>query len=152
MSEAKREFRKEVKTNPETGIFIRPAGSLAVSAVSSSMPVEDSEVFVFGLEDKSKDERVFSRLRFYLNGIIEADEKSGEKRKLRQWISTMVGLEEGEVNLLDTVKYLYSRASKKEMFSGIEEVEGLVSDLKNKRLVKDMKMLTPMVWGGGDEG
>ncbi|MGC8913100.1 MAG: Cas10/Cmr2 second palm domain-containing protein [Thermoplasmata archaeon] len=135
LSEAKKEFRK--KTVKEAhGFFKLPKGAIALSCITSSMPVEEDFCFVL---DNDKDK---------LNLIMEFVEHAQDKN-WKSLVSQLINFEDGFEGRINFIKFLYSHMEKERVSRcaserRVEVVEKLIKATEQKNV---LEYLIPMVWG-----
>jgi len=133
-SRAKEAFRKRAPPD-EFGIIHLPKGSVAVTAISSAMPGNDSCCFV--LDDASKTPDIDNLNK--LNHIIDF-ELAGKDRAM---VSDIITCGESNTEKLNLIKFMYSSLFRKKDRVGINECEWMSDILLNSEVLGAAKMIIP---------
>jgi len=131
---AKEKFRKRTPPD-EFGIIHLPKGSIAVTAISSAMPGNDSYCYV--LDDAS--ERLDIENLDKLNHIIGFELAD----KDRAMVSDIITCGESNLEKLNLIKFMYSSLSRKKDRGGINECEWMSDILLNSEVLGAAKIIIP---------
>lgn len=133
-SKAKRAFRKNATTN-KLGIIELPKGSIAITAISSAMPGNNSICFVLKEEKDKSDTTNLDKLNYIIDfALLDKD---------RAMISDIITCEDSTLEKLNLIKYMYASLPRKKARVGLDECEWITETLLNPEVLAAAKMLIP---------
>lgn len=135
-SKAKKAFREDADTD-EFGFIKIPRGALAITAVSSAMPSDDSKSFVFPADERNIGNSNIAQLNKLLEMALDNENRSV--------IADIITCGSGVIDRLNMVKSLYSSFHRKKNFS-LDKCEMVVGVLLNEEIMYTLKMLVPHIW------